>query len=436
MTEPAGAPQRRRIRAYIAERMNLADMSSSLGCLRLIQARGPISQPEAARLLGITPGTCSLHFQRLEYEGLIVRAGEKAQARGRPATVWRIAHARNFLVSLVFDVPFLDVVVSDFAGNQVEAHRENLSGVASHAELARLLDRFLGEAGATAGRLGGQIRQVALLLPGLLHAGSGVVRRAVNLPVLEGFDAPRHIREHFGLPCYACSLGISYFLGETETLPPGTGAMVIYWNLGVGVICGVDQRILRLEPAAAAERGLMAEMGHVRIKKNGRPCRCGRKGCLEAYVGGRALIEQLQRAGVQTIEELIAASDRGDAEVMQAARRAARILGRHMAWAIQVSGVNRVIVTGLMAPVFDRVRDGFCEGLATVLCDDEIAALSPASSSDPDGRMQRGAFLLSRRLFFHPEEYPALPRSPLGLSGPKSKPKPADAISRGRPTNA
>lgn len=422
MIHSAKHPPRRRIRAYIAERMNLADMSSSLGCLRLVQERGPISQLEAAAQLGITPGTCSLHFQRLEYEGLITPTGERTRPRGRPATVWSIARARNFFVSAVFDVPFLDVALSDFGGSQIESRRENLSGLSSHAELSRILDRLLSAACATASRLGGQVRQVALMLPGLLYAGSGIVRRAVNLPLLENFDAPQHIRRNFGLPCYACSLGVSYFLGETESLPPGTAAMVVYWNLGLGVMCGVDQRILRFEPASVAERGLLSEMGHVRIKKNGHPCRCGRKGCLEAYVGGFALIEQLRSAGVETIEDLVAACSREEAVALQAARHAARILGRHLAWVIQVSGVNRVIVTGLMAPVFDRVREGFCEGLATVFCDDEIAALAPMASSDPTGRMQRGAFLLSRQLFFHPEEYPSLPRSPLGLPGTKPRP--------------
>jgi predicted NBD/HSP70 family sugar kinase len=39
----------------------------------------------------------------------------------------------------------------------------------------------------------------------------------------------------------------------------------------------------------------LPELGHIRIEKNGRPCQCGRKGCLEAYTGGWALMDMLRR---------------------------------------------------------------------------------------------------------------------------------------------
>jgi glucokinase len=36
--------------------------------------------------------------------------------------------------------------------------------------------------------------------------------------------------------------------------------------------------------------GIAAEMGHVRVVPNGRPCGCGRHGCLEQYASGSALV--------------------------------------------------------------------------------------------------------------------------------------------------
>jgi glucokinase len=36
--------------------------------------------------------------------------------------------------------------------------------------------------------------------------------------------------------------------------------------------------------------GIAAEMGHVRVVPNGRPCGCGRHGCLEQYASGNALV--------------------------------------------------------------------------------------------------------------------------------------------------
>lgn len=42
-------------------------------------------------------------------------------------------------------------------------------------------------------------------------------------------------------------------------------------------------------------RGVAAELGHIKVvMRDGRPCYCGQSGCLEAYAGGRALLERVQ----------------------------------------------------------------------------------------------------------------------------------------------
>jgi general secretion pathway protein G len=55
--------------------------------------------------------------------------------------------------------------------------------------------------------------------------------------------------------------------------------------LGTGVGGGLilDGRLYR------GPRGLAAELGHMSIDLNGRPCLCGSRGCLEAYAGAVAI---------------------------------------------------------------------------------------------------------------------------------------------------
>lgn len=63
-------------------------------------------------------------------------------------------------------------------------------------------------------------------------------------------------------------------------------------TLGTGVGGGIiqDGKILRGINYAAGE------LGHMTIRYNGVPCNCGRKGCLEAYASGEALIGLAQKA--------------------------------------------------------------------------------------------------------------------------------------------
>ena len=75
--------------------------------------------------------------------------------------------------------------------------------------------------------------------------------------------------------------GIEHFL----CLALGTG-------VGGAIVC--DGKLFRGASGAAGE------MGHLVIHSHGRPCPCGKKGCLEAYISGTALSERYtERLGVK-----------------------------------------------------------------------------------------------------------------------------------------
>ena len=66
----------RAIAPYISDRINLDDLASSRPLLQLLDRDGPLAQAAAARALGVSPGACNLHVQRLEHAGLIRRIRE------------------------------------------------------------------------------------------------------------------------------------------------------------------------------------------------------------------------------------------------------------------------------------------------------------------------------------------------------------------------
>ncbi len=75
-------------------------------------------------------------------------------------------------------------------------------------------------------------------------------------------------------------LGVGGRLGHLLGVFLGTG-------LGAGFVA--DGRLLE------GARGVALELGHLMVQPGGRLCGCGRRGCLEAYVGGRHLLERLHR---------------------------------------------------------------------------------------------------------------------------------------------
>lgn len=418
MVKPKVKKATHELASYIAHRINLNDLESSRPLLQYIVEKKQVSLSDVSKALSLSAGTCNLHLQRLEHERLIRRFETISRGRGRPVVIWGVNDAANLTACLVFDVPFVHASLADFAMTPVLREAYDLSSVSTADELLGIVRGFLTRASRQAEVRNGQIRQVLVLLPGLLDAGTGMVRNAVNFPLLNGVDFNRQTAQSVKLPCTTAALGLAFYFGESEQLPPDSNNMVIYWDLGVGVVFGRGDHFSALGGEERNRGGTLAEIGHVRIRKAGRRCHCGNVGCLEAYTGGWALIEELNRKSVRGLNDFIQLALHGDEQALRIARTAAETLGRHLLWAIQVMQVDRIRVSGPMAPVFALVADDFRRGLSELLSEKEIARLDVKASPVLEERFLRGAHRLAQRLFSHPEDYQLLPRSPHALARP------------------
>lgn len=79
-------------------------------------------------------------------------------------------------------------------------------------------------------------------------------------------------------------------LGIYQTQIPKYIKDVIVVTLGTGVGGGV---ILNGQIHRGRD-GTAGEIGHMIIVEHGRPCSCGQRGCLEAYVGGRQIVKMVK----------------------------------------------------------------------------------------------------------------------------------------------
>lgn len=408
---------RKQLARYIANRINLKSLDSSRPVLQYLADKGHVSLSQISSALDLSRGTCNLHLQRLEHDQFIRRFESKHRGAGRPTVIWGWDEPNNLTLSLVFDVPFLHASVADFGLNPILREVRDLTGVASRDELKELVRDFATRAREMAQQRGAHLRQAIAYLPGLLDPVTGTVRKAANFPLLDGIDFHSMISTTAGVTCLTAPLGLAYYFGESESLPQHANTMIIYWDLGVGVVFGHGDRICSLGVNREDGKPTLPELGHIRIEKGGRRCHCGRQGCLEAYTGGWALMDMLKRKTAGRLGDLIRLAEHGDGEALRLARSAAELLGRHLAWPMQIMRTDRIRVCGPMAPVFDRVKDSFREGLSIMLTPDEIKRLDPAASPAREERFLRGAHRLARRLFTHPDDYGLLLQTPESLDG-------------------
>ncbi len=104
-------------------------------------------------------------------------------------------------------------------------------------------------------------------------------------------------------------------------------AMVVSTGVGGGIV--LDGRLL---DGAAGNAG---HVGHVVVEPQGRACRCGGRGCLEAEASGPAIAAATGRPPAEASPEVVA--------------RAGTLVGRGVASVVSLLDLRRVVVAGSVA---------------------------------------------------------------------------------------
>lgn len=145
-----------------------------------------------------------------------------------------------------------------------------------------------------AGKTKDDVLAVGIGMPGPLNWETGVVFDLPNLPGWNQVPLARTMSERLGLPCFLDNDANVACYGE-YWLGAGQGAdSVCALTLGTGVGGGivVFGQLLR------GIDGTAAEIGHLKVQRDGRLCGCGSHGCLESYGSVTGMV----RTAVEGIE--------------------------------------------------------------------------------------------------------------------------------------
>jgi len=347
-----------------------------------IRRHGRIARSDVATETGLDKKSITNVVADLLKEGYVVEAGKKPSAAGRPFVLLELRRDRHLAMGLSVTEAGVTAVLVNLAGEVAAAHEiEYLPDPALDGILraARRVHDPLREAAR------GGLDGVGLTVPGLVDLPTGRVVRSVHLPALDGVDIRGKVAAFAAAPVAfeeatrAKALAEKWYgLGRDLT-------SFLCVDLGIGVGLGIVQAG-RLHGAG---REVVGEIGHVRVEPGGRLCRCGHRGCLEAYLGERALLAAVNAAdgtAVPSLDRL----ERVGAGGRKALREAGRRLGIALATAVNLIGIRDVILNGRLLRfreiVLPEVRRGIAEAALP-----ELAARTTIHVSDLDRAFARGA---------------------------------------------
>ena len=139
-----------------------------------------------------------------------------------------------------------------------------------------------------------QVLAVGFGAPGPMNWQTGVVFSPPNLPGWHDVPLGDAMQKRLGMPCFVDNDANVACYGEFWMgAGVGTESMAVL-TLGTGVGGGVVTfgKLLR------GIDGTAAELGHLKVQRDGRTCGCGAKGCLEAY----ASVSGMEQTAIEGIE--------------------------------------------------------------------------------------------------------------------------------------
>ena len=140
------------------------------------------------------------------------------------------------------------------------------------------------------------IKAVGMGSPGVMDSEKGVVIYNNNLG-WKDFHICDKMTEALKVPSVIENDADAAALGEViaGSAKGAKRAIIVTLGTGVGVGIVINEKILR-----------GSEFGHMVIKHNGRPCKCGRKGCFESYCSATGLINMTKEKISEYPESILA----------------------------------------------------------------------------------------------------------------------------------
>ena len=160
---------------------------------------------------------------------------------------------------------------------------------------------------ARSGLAASDIDAVGLSAPGPIDPESGVILDPPNLPGWKDVPIRSRMSEILGLPVRIENDANAAALAEWRYGAGRGSSNLVYLTMSTGVGVGLilDGRLYR------GHRGRASEFGHACVEWEGERCGCGRRGCLEAYLGGAAWTRRLREITPATSRVCVLAGERG-----------------------------------------------------------------------------------------------------------------------------
>jgi predicted NBD/HSP70 family sugar kinase len=320
------------------------------------------TRQELSHITGLSNATTANLVADLLKEGLVVENGMEAPQLGRPTAILALNKSVGVCAGIDVAETYIHYDLYDLLLNNLGNYQMDLPPTQKEPrEVVKLievgLDHVLTESGLSRAKVVG----VGISIPGPFDHSTGVSVFApswgwVNVPLKAMLEEELEVPLYLDNPLKFNTVAEGWFGAgrQVDTMV----AVVLGTGVGAGIVINGD-----LFHGASNTAG---EWGHSVIVAGGRPCRCGSRGCVEAYVGAPGILQTLAEIApgspllipsdqTRSISAIAAAALQGDPVARSVVQQTAVYLSAGLSSLINVINPELVIlgswVANLLGPV-------------------------------------------------------------------------------------
>lgn len=215
---------------------------------------------------------------RLEEKGVLIEGSQGESSGGRKPVFIEINSSAGYCISVNITLTMLTASIIDLQMKVMRRETSSLVGLDENEILTQIhnsIEKLLQSNVVDPNKIIG----IGLGVPGAVDYNSGVIKKFGEWNNFFDFSLRKYIEDKFNYPVFLENIVNVSALAE---LWHGYG--VGYENM-LYILCseGVGCSIIKNGKVIHGRNNLSYEFGHIPVGMDNRLCRCGRRGCVEAY---------------------------------------------------------------------------------------------------------------------------------------------------------
>lgn len=351
--------------------------------LDALRQNGPMARIELGRATGLSPASITSISGQLIAERLLKESAGSGvmapkQKRGRPMVRLELNPAATNVIMVKLSIDGIEIVLADFRGTIQQRETLRFSTYEANARtfghtVARDIAAFLTRHKIRRGN----VARIAVAVQGLADSRAGTI---VWSPAFSArnIEVCNPIIKELGIACTIANDANMIAEGVMGTAPSrftGTSA-VVFVGYGVGMGLIINGSVYHGATGAAAE------FGHMNHVPDGPLCRCGRRGCIEAYAADYGILRTAKGASEtepppvtavpeSTMIEIEETARHGGSRALNAFAMAGEALGYGIARLVALLSPEHILLAGpgtrAMALIEPSLRRAFEHGVVDEL---------------------------------------------------------------------